>query len=543
MCSFLASTFLKLMLRLAHVNYYLQPRGPDYTGTASLGGFAFVHNLLHMTGSMTLQPLVSADNRTVAVFNGEIYNFRQLQEVLRPRGPPYASDSQCILDAYQHWGVHFSRHFQGEFAIAVFDFSAARIVVTTDPFGVKPVFVAETQSAFGVSSYRSGLQRAGHPDGTIVQLPANSVHVYRYKAGPNGLLTDFTLARQHTLVEWDLRQHKSHGDDWEVAFESAVRARTEGAFRGVFLALSSGYDSGAIHLAMLRLGVSHATYSILGAETTADHSLIRERVAFAQSFQKQQAAADEAADGAPSVPAASVPSLGSFIVRVNSSAYKATHKTLQERCEPYVYTVPRFSQPVLRQPSFVPGTRLGVTQLPMLKDSAAMGVGHICSLATGRGQRVMLTGSGADETMTDYGFQGVRFAEHSHFGGRWPNDTALAALFPWEDFYGGSQRNFLAKDEYVTGAFGVEGRFPFLDARVVQEQLHLTAELKNTYYKAASQLYMRKHGYPHEPCIATAQTPFGDGPGCKKVGFLVPKRPRQKGATSGCIGPACKPWF
>jgi hypothetical protein len=92
----------------------------------------------------------------------------------------------------------------------------------------------------------------------------------------------------------------------------------------------------------------------------------------------------------------------------------------------------------------------------------------------------------------------------------------------------------------VTGAYGVEGRFPFLSTRVVQEQLSLSAELKNTYYKAASQLYMRKYGYPHEACIASAEHPYGKGPGCKKVGFLVPQRPRKVGATSGCVGPSCR---
>jgi len=188
----------------------------------------------------------------------------------------------------------------------------------------------------------------------------------------------------------------------------------------------------------------------------------------------------------------------------------------------------------------VVGSLVNTWHHPMLKDSAAMGVGHICSLATAQGQRTMLTGSGADETMTDYGFNGLRFSYQSQFGGRFPNDTALAALFPWSNFYGGSQRNYLAKDEYVTGAFGVEGRFPFLDAKVVQEQLSLAADLKNTYYKAASQLYMAKYRYPHEPCIASADHPFGQGTGCKKVGFLVPQRPRSARSTAGCMGPSCQ---
>ena len=47
--------------------------------------------------------------------------------------------------------------------------------------------------------------------------------------------------------------------------------------------------------------------------------------------------------------------------------------------------------------------------------------------------------------------------------------TALQQIFPWADFYGGSQRAYLAKDEYVTGAYGIEGRFPFLDVALVQE--------------------------------------------------------------------------
>ena len=167
-CSFFASTFDTLLQRLDHINYYLKLRGPDYTGTREQDGFTFVHNLLHMTGSFTPQPFVAASNTTIALFNGEIYNFRKLERVLRPDGPPYPSDGACILDAYARWGTRFGRHFEGEFAVAVFDLSKRRIIVATDPFGVKPVFVAlparetDHRDGFGVSSYRSGLVRSGH---------------------------------------------------------------------------------------------------------------------------------------------------------------------------------------------------------------------------------------------------------------------------------------------------------------------------------------------------------------------------------------------
>ena len=101
-CSFLASTHASLFKRFPYVNHYLKLRGPDHTGTLARGGFAFVHNLLHMTGQFTPQPFVSADNNTVALFNGEIYNFRKLEPLLRPNGPPYPSDGACILEVGRH---------------------------------------------------------------------------------------------------------------------------------------------------------------------------------------------------------------------------------------------------------------------------------------------------------------------------------------------------------------------------------------------------------------------------------------------------------
>jgi len=152
-------------------------------------------------------------------------------------------------------------------------------------------------------------------------------------------------------------------------------------------------------------------------------------------------------------------------------------------------------------------------------DPASWGIAHICSLASQAGQSVLLSGSGADETITDYGFAGKRLAPSSQWGGFWPNDTTLAAFFPWKPFQESTQRNYLAKDEYVTGTYGVEGRFPVLDAEVVQATISLTPKLKNTLYKAPIQLFFQRHDYPHAPCEATASQPFGEGWGCQKRGF------------------------
>ena len=512
-CSFLASTF-ELLQNLRYINFFLRFRGPDITGSRKAAGFTFVHNLLHQTGAFTPQPFVAGDNASFALFNGEIYNFHALESTLRPGGKPYRSDGECILEAYAHWGEAFSTHFEGEFAIAIFDVRASRIVVSTDPFGVKPLFVGVHGDEFGIASYRSGLERAGHPSAHIRQLDANRVHVYDFdqSTSPTGRPTRFRLARTRPIVSWDVRQHKADTKAWEDAFEAAVAKRTAGILHGLFLPLSSGYDSGAIHLALLRLGVQHETYSIVGTEKARDQQVISERLAFANRF---------ARDGKPVVQE-------SHVLSLNRSAFRTTISHLDSICEKYTYHTPQYAKVTLEKPGFAPGIRTGTRSVPMLPtDTAAVGVGHICSLAKARGQLTLLTGSGADETMTDYGFNGVRYGMQSQFGGFWPSDEELRGIFPWDNFYNGSQRNYLAKDEYVTGAYGVEGRFPFLDVNLVQEQIYLSPEIKNTYYKAGIQLYMRKHGYPHDTCVASASHPFGFGPGCKKLGFVIPRQGRK----------------
>ena len=71
----------------------------------------------------------------------------------------------------------------------------------------------------------------------------------------------------------------------------------------------------------------------------------------------------------------------------------------------------------------------------MTDDQAAVSMSYICSLARPRAELTMLTGSGADETTSDYGFRGRRFYSHSQFGGFWPDDSGLQDLFPWHSFY------------------------------------------------------------------------------------------------------------
>ena len=134
-------------------------------------------------------------------------------------------------------------------------------------------------------------------------------------------------------------------------------------------------------------------------------------------------------------------------------------------------------------------------------DKASIGLGVICSKATQEGYRIYLSGQGADEIISDYGFNGGKIYDHSSFGGYFPNN--LEGFFPWHSFYDGTQIQYLNKEEYVAGAFGIETRYPFLDTQLVQEFLWLTSDLKNKKYKSALDEYLIQNNYPFQQGIKT----------------------------------------
>jgi asparagine synthetase B (glutamine-hydrolysing) len=121
----------------------------------------------------------------------------------------------------------------------------------------------------------------------------------------------------------------------------------------------------------------------------------------------------------------------------------------------------------------------------------------VCSRASKENRRIYFSGQGADEIISDYGHNGIKIFKHSSFGGKFP-DT-LEGFFPWHSFYNGTQIQYLNKEEYIAGHFGIETRYPFLDRQLVQEFLWLTPELKNSQYKSALAEYLKVNNFPYSP--------------------------------------------
>ena len=120
-------------------------RGPDGYGVWTAPGVALGHrrlSIIDVAGSP--QPMASTDRRAMLVFNGEIYNYRELRQELRATGATFHTDgdSEVILAAWQKWGPDCVSRLNGMFAFAIYDREARTLFLARDRLGVKPLFLA-----------------------------------------------------------------------------------------------------------------------------------------------------------------------------------------------------------------------------------------------------------------------------------------------------------------------------------------------------------------------------------------------------------------
>lgn len=129
----------------------LRHRGPDAMGAVQAGRAALAHtrlSVIDLEGGV--QPMESADGRFVVTFNGEIFNYRELRTRLRALGHCFRtrSDTEVLLTAYRQWGPKCVDHFNGQWALGIWDRNNESLFLSRDRLGIRPLYYTFAENRF-----------------------------------------------------------------------------------------------------------------------------------------------------------------------------------------------------------------------------------------------------------------------------------------------------------------------------------------------------------------------------------------------------------
>jgi asparagine synthase (glutamine-hydrolysing) len=256
----------------------LARRGPDDEGSWHSGPVAFGHRRLSIIdlSERSHQPMV--DGELVLVFNGAIYNYRELRAELIGLGHQFVSggDTEVILKAYREWGADCPSRLHGMFAFALWDGRRRQLFAARDRFGIKPFYYAADAGRFRFASNTQALLAGGGIDTAIdpvglhfqytlhavIPAPTTILRGIRKLEPAHSLLVEAD-GRQTLTRYWDLdarrpsqpRTEQEWVDATHEALLAAVRKRNDVADVPVGVLLSGGLDSSLLVALLAEIGV------------------------------------------------------------------------------------------------------------------------------------------------------------------------------------------------------------------------------------------------------------------------------------------------
>jgi asparagine synthase (glutamine-hydrolysing) len=260
-------------------------RGPDASGVHQAGPAVLGHARLSIIDLSpdANQPMLSADGQVALVFNGEIYNFRELAAELRAAGVELRtrSDTEVLLELYRLHGPSFVQRMRGMFAFAIWDGRARRLVLGRDRLGKKPLFFHVGKRGLSFASELQALlvdgdiprradSRALYAYLTLGYVPSAFAAIAGVQKLAPGHVAVFENGKLRTERYWELRfdrQPRSRSAEDLVEelrhhlFEAVKLRLVSDVPLGAFL--SGGIDSSAIVAVMSRIGAKPVkTFSI-----------------------------------------------------------------------------------------------------------------------------------------------------------------------------------------------------------------------------------------------------------------------------------------
>jgi asparagine synthase (glutamine-hydrolysing) len=204
--------------RVLKMNQALAHRGPDSEGIWNDENVVLGHRRLAIIDLSEAghQPMLSASERYVLVYNGEIYNFRELRQLLTEYCYKSNTDSEVLLAAYERWGVDCMNHFNGMFSFAIWDRKFGELLLVRDRLGIKPLYYYPGPDFFLFSSEIRALLSTGLIPRKLSQ--ASLVDYLRYQTvqAPDTIIEGISMLMPGSYI---LLHHNENNSE-KISFES-----------------------------------------------------------------------------------------------------------------------------------------------------------------------------------------------------------------------------------------------------------------------------------------------------------------------------------
>ena len=284
----------------------LRHRGPDAEQVVVLPSIALAHRRLAVIdlNECANQPLSDVSRQFWIVYNGELYNFRELRTELQREGAVFATqaDTEVILEAFKRWGPACLGRLTGMFAFALWDVRRETLFLARDRAGEKPLYYLPMPDGVAFASEVQALRL--HPDAPRTLNP-HALGCYlstNYVVGPDALSggikrlqpAHFTTVTRHGIADpvqyWDLAAafHQKRTITDVTAAAEELRHHLDAAVGGQLVSdvplgafLSGGLDSSSVVASMcaLRPPAQNTTFSIGFEEDTFDERPFARQVA------------------------------------------------------------------------------------------------------------------------------------------------------------------------------------------------------------------------------------------------------------------------
>jgi asparagine synthase (glutamine-hydrolysing) len=212
-------------------------RGPDDTGIYISGNVGFGHTRLSIIDlSNGHQPMFNEDGQVVLIYNGEIYNHREIRELLLTKGHSFQTncDTEVIIHAYEEWGVDCINKFNGMFAFALLDEKENSLWIARDRLGIKPLYYYWDSETFLCASEIKPILNTGLVPIQINERVLDAYFSLGYVPAPETMFKNIFKLQPGHFLRLRSRQLTNHQywdfanvESSDVPFEAAKQRVTE----------------------------------------------------------------------------------------------------------------------------------------------------------------------------------------------------------------------------------------------------------------------------------------------------------------------------